>query len=59
MKRFIVVALLALGACNSEASRVTPGDDGMSAAPSYRDEQTEWFLRSISEDGKTIASCIR
>ena len=52
MKRVLAVAILALAACSPEASRVA---DDPTATPNdgYREEPTEWFLRSIS--GKTIA----
>ena len=53
MRAFFVLALMMLAACSSEASRVA---DNPTPTPSggYRDESVEWFLRAISDDGKTI-----
>ena len=43
---------VALGACNDGASRIASSPTPDTAR---RDEPTEWFLRSISADGKTVA----
>ena len=53
MKRIVVIATLALAACTTrEASRVA-GDP--TPQPGRHDEDADgWFLRSISDDEKTI-----
>jgi hypothetical protein len=56
MKRSLIAALFVLSACSPEASRVADGPSPtVTTAGGYRDEPVEWFLRSISDDGKTIA----
>ncbi len=44
--------LLLLSGCGNDASQITASPTPDSG---YRQEPTEWFLRSISDDGKTIA----
>ncbi len=58
MKRAIVVAtLIALGACSSEATRVTadptPTDPTASPELERRDVATDWYVKRI--DGATVA----
>ncbi len=53
MKRLVLLAIVVLGACSSDASRVA---DDPTSKPSgnYRNQRVEWFLRSISDDGRTL-----
>jgi hypothetical protein len=52
MKRIVVAAMcLAVASCGDDASRLADS----TGAAERRVEATEWFLRSISTDGRNIA----
>jgi hypothetical protein len=52
----VLAVLVAFGACSDGASRIASSPTPDTAR---RDEPTEWFLRSVSGDGKTIAFVYR
>jgi hypothetical protein len=52
VRRFVVAALLLLTAC-SAAPTAKPSPTASN--PRRRDEAAQWYLRSISEDGRSIA----
>ena len=56
MKRFLLVLFVALAACGpQEAGTIAEPSPTKEPSNAMEPEATEWFLRSISEDGKTIA----
>ncbi len=60
MKRFALASVLvfALAGCGTEGASRLAGSNSPSptaAASDYKDEPVDWFLKSISGDGRTIA----
>src|SRR5947207_7793085 len=51
MRRAIALLMLAVAACSSKPPQATPAP----TAPAYRDEGTDWYLRSISADGRKVS----
>jgi hypothetical protein len=52
MRYIACLLLLLFGACGNDASQIAASP---SPGAAHRSEPTQWFLRSISDDGKTIA----